>query len=419
MKLFQTLKRWLRRNAFSPTTEAGLNLPVDAFRRMRPPTATDLLGELKNTAWTCASINAAVCAAYPPRLYAARSAEEPPRWRTRGLEPLAQRRLAPAGTGQIIEEVVDHPLLTLLASVNPVHNGFDLWEQTQLALEIHGVAYWLLDLDPVLGAPGQIWILPAHQVTPRRETSSGNLVDYYEFRGQTSRRFAPDRIIAFRCPDPRDPYAGGYSPLRACFEQVVLASEFTALKRSLYDNAGLPSVILAPEDMLAPDERDRLERQWRQKFGRGGHGQALVADANLKVTLLSQSLGDLAALADAKAAKEDIANAFGVPLPLLSGATNLANMQAADHLHKALAILPRLRRRDQKLNEQLVPRFDASGALFLAADDPIPANQEFALRQEASDLRLGVRTINEVRSGRGLPPLAGGDELKRKRRIEN
>lgn len=415
MTLLEKLLRWLRPKSFAPMPSSAAAPPLDAFRRIRPPTALELLAELKNTAWTCASINASVCATFPPKLYLAVAPGETPRWRTRSVDGATQRRLQrQADASPSIVEVTDHPLLTVLSSVNPVHNSFDLWELTQLSLEIHGLAYWLLDLDPVLNVPGQIWVLPAHLVTPRREAASANLVDYYEYRGRGVERFAPERVIVFRCPDPRDPYAAGLSPLRACFEQVMMTSEFAALKRCLYDHAGVPSVVLTPDDQLGGDERDRLEKQWQQKFSRGGHGQALVADSSLKVTLLSQSLGDLAALADMKAAKEDIANAFGVPLPLLSGDTNLANMQAADHLHKTLAIGPRLRRRDQKLNEQLLPRFDPSGRLFLASDDPTPANQEFALRQEASDLRLGVRTVNEVRSARGLPPVAWGDQPSQK-----
>jgi hypothetical protein len=110
-----------------------------------------------------------------------------------------------------------------------------------------------------------------------------------------------------------------------------------------------------------------------------------------------------------KATKEDIANAFHIPLPFLSGDTNLANMQAADHLHKTLAITPRLRRRDEKLNEQLVPLYDPSGRLFFHTPDPTPANQQFMLAQEQADLRHGVRTINEVRASRGLAPVAWGD----------
>ena len=141
----------------------------------------------------------------------------------------------------------------------------------------------------------------------------------------------------------------------------------------------------------------------------------VVTDAGLETWLLFDRGIDLPAfaaypLADMKATKEDIANAFHIPLPFLTGETNLANMQAADHLHKSLAILPRLRRRDEKLNEQLIPLFDPTGRLFFHTPDPTPANQKFLLQQEQSDLRHGVRSINEVRSSRGLPPVAWGDK---------
>jgi HK97 family phage portal protein len=387
---------------------------LDFWRSVRAPNADDLLRELKNTSWTCASINAAVCAALPPRLYVQTAAGEPaPRCLTRALEPAVQKQLrghtALHHPVAALEEVVDHPLLTLLRQVNPQHNAFDLWELTQLYLEVHGSAYWLLDIDALLDVPERIWILPAHLVTPRRDPASHKVVDHYEYRGQETQRFPPRRIIHFRVPDPRDPYASGLSPLRACFEQAALTSEYAAMKRSIYDNAALPSVVVTPEEGMGAAERDRLEKSWEQKFQRSGQGKMLVAQNRMQVTVLSRSMGDLAALADLKATKEDIANAFHVPLPLLSGDTNLANMQAADHLHKTLAIWPRLRRRDEKLNEQLVPRFDPSGRLFFASPDPTPANQQFLLAQEQADLRHGVRTINEVRAGRGLTPVAWGD----------
>jgi HK97 family phage portal protein len=386
---------------------------IDAYRRQRAPTAADLLGELKNTAWSCASINAAVCASFPPKLYVlTRPGDARPRCLTRSLDAAASHRRSAILNlkSAIVEEVVEHPLLTLLRQVNPVHNSFDLWELTELYLETQGSAYWLLDFDPVLDIPMAIWMLPSHLVTPRRRPDSDKLVDYYEYRGRRIEQFRPERILHFRFPDPRDPYCSGLSPLRACFEQVALTSEYTAMKRALYDNTGLPSVLLTPAESLGEDERDRLEKMWQQKFLRGGQGRALVAESALKVNILSHSMGDLAALADMKATKEDIANAFHVPLPFLSGDTNLANMQAADHLHKSLAITPRLRRRDEKLNEQLIPLFDPSGRLFFASEDPTPANHDFLLRQEKSDLEHGVRTINEVRAGRGLPPVAWGDK---------
>src|SRR5205807_7054943 len=121
------------------------------------------------------------------------------------------------------------------------------------------------------------------------------------------------------------------------------------------------------------------------KLRRGGAGKVLVAESGLKVQVLQHSLGDLAALADLKVTREEIANAFHVPLSFLTSETNLANLQAAEHQHMAKAIRPRLQRRDEKLNEQLLPLYDASGRLFVASDDPVPRNAEQALDQMQVD----------------------------------
>ncbi len=389
---------------------------LDAYRRHREPTAAELLSELKNTAWTCASINASVCAGFPPKLY--RCSPLGDTTSTLNTRPLSQaghqqlchrKDILPRIKGmERIEEVIDHPLLDLLQQVNPIHNGFDLWELTQFYLEVHGSAYWYLEVDSQV--PVNIWILPAQQVFPRRNPHSKNLVDFYEYHSGGDRHQLPcETVIHFRFPDPRDPYTSGLSPLRAAFEQIALSSEYSAMKRAIYDNTGIPSVVLSPNEVISDEERDRLEEQWNYKFRRGGAGKVLVSESGLKVDVLSHSMGDLAALAENKATKEDIANAFHVPLPFLSADTNLANMQASDHLHKTIAIYPRIRRRDEKLNERLVPLFDSTGQLFLMSDDPTPANQKFQLQLQESDLKYGVRTINELRSERGLPPVSWGD----------
>jgi HK97 family phage portal protein len=415
---------------------------TDLFRRNREPTPNELLGELKGTAWTCASLNAAVCAAFPPRLFVATYPNQPPaRCLTRALDPDAEQRLrsllyvrgmrsrprlnrgeggVPEGRESMapsvwkstrLEEVLDHPLLTLLARVNPVHNSFDLWELTTLYQEVHGSAYWSIVFDPLLRIPKEIWILPSQNVTPRRAPDSPRLVDYYEYRtGAKEQRFPPDQVIHFRYPDPRDPYTAGLSPLRACFEQVSLTSEYTAYKSAKFANHAIPDAIISPDTVIGEEERDRLEGEWNSTLRRGGGGRVVVAEQGLRVQLLNHSMGDLAALADLSATKEDIANAFHVPLSFLTSETNLANLQAAEHQHMAKAIDPRLKRRDEKLNEQLVPLFDPSGRLFLASEDPIPVNREMSAKEREIDLKYGIVTINEVRGERGLPPVAWGDQ---------
>ncbi len=197
--------------------------------------------------------------------------------------------------------------------------------------------------------------------------------------------------------------------MRACFESALLTSHYNARRLAVFDNDAAPSAVVSPEETLGEEERDRLERQWNQKFRRGGAGKVIVGETGLKVQLLKHSLGDLAQLAEQKATKEDIANAFHVPLSYLTAETNLANLQAAEQQHRALAIAPRLRRRDEKLNERLLPLFDPSGRLFVLSDDPRPNHEEMELRYLELCLRYGLRSINEVRSERGEPPVAWGN----------
>jgi hypothetical protein len=57
-----------------------------------------------------------------------------------------------------------------------------------------------------------------------------------------------------------------------------------------------------------------------------------------------------------------------------------------------------------------VPLFDPTGRLFFRSDDPAGGNQDYLLRREEQDLKFGVRSINQVRSDRGLEPVPWGAE---------
>ena len=54
-------------------------------------------------------------------------------------------------------------------------------------------------------------------------------------------------------------------------------------------------------------------------------------------------------------------------------------------------------------------QIDDSGRLFLASDDPVPVDQQASIMQQDLDMKYGILTINEVRGGRGLPPVPWGD----------
>src|SRR5438552_18007004 len=95
MNLLKKLTHWLRRKSspsYLPSAQAAPAL--DAYRRQRAPTPIELLGELKNTAWSCASINAAACASFAPKLYVSTSNGQPkPRCLTHPVDAITHKRL--------------------------------------------------------------------------------------------------------------------------------------------------------------------------------------------------------------------------------------------------------------------------------------------------------------------------------------
>jgi len=382
------------------TVDRAAEMFVAPRRGDRP---ADCLAELSHTAYACAAINAAVCASYPPRLFA--RGRQARRVRTRALGADERLKLAvPGGAGEV-REVIDHPLLDLLAEVNGEQDAQELWELTTLHQETVGSAYWSLETGGD-GLPRAIWTLPAHRVRAVRRDDGA--LEGYRVAGPKGETALPAaEVVHFRYPDPRDPYGPGLSPLRACLETVRAAGQLRAYRGGLLEGAAAPGVILTPEGPLGEDERERLEGEWERKFRRGT-GRVLVADASLKVSVVQNPLGELATLADMGGTRADIANAFGVPLAYLTNDTNLANLQAAERQHLAVAVRPRLRRRDQRLSSALARLYDPSGGLFFASDDPSPLEREEALRRQELDLKQGVLSINEVRSGRGLGPAAWG-----------
>jgi HK97 family phage portal protein len=411
--ILHRLAKWVAAKTTQGSFGSGISTPIDAYGRHRAPTQVELIAQLKNTAYTCATINAQVCATFPPKLYVATATgQRKTRLATRALRASELERLRQnkniqqyIAKAHTVEEVTEHPMLDMF------RNNFDLWELTTLYQESVGSAYWLLEYND-LGVPHNAWILPAYMVTPKREDGSTRVIDYFEYtKGTRTEKFGTHEIIYFRYPDPKDPYRSGLSPVRATYENIAMASEYLAFKRTMWDNAGMPSVLISPHDGCGPDERQRLEEKWRQLFHRGGRtGGAMVAEYQMHVDILSHSMGDLAALAEYGATTKDICNAFHVPISFLTSETNLANLQAAREQHRSMAIKPRILRRDDTINRQLVPLFDDSGRLFVVSPDPVPDNEELRLKKMDLELRLGKKAINEWRELDGEPPVEWGDK---------
>jgi hypothetical protein len=118
---------------------------------------------------------------------------------------------------------------------------------------------------------------------------------------------------------------------------------------------------------------------------------------------------DMNVLIEGKPVKEQLSSAFGVPMAMLgTDDVNLANAEAGERQYAKTGLTPRLRMKEQKLNEQLLPRWDQN--IFCAFDDVIPENKEFVLKENDTYIKNNVYTINEVRASMGKEPVVWGDE---------
>ena len=157
--------------------------------------------------------------------------------------------------------------------------------------------------------------------------------------------------------------------------------------------------------MIGEEERDRLETQWKHASGAAAAARCSSPRVALQVQLLQSFDGRPGRPGRHEGDAGGHCQRLSRAARFLTSETNLANLQAAEHQHMAKAISPRLQRRDEKLNEQLVPLFDPSGRLFLASEDPVPVNRE--LNAQGTGTKSEIRRRDDQRDALRARPGAG------------
>lgn len=398
---------------------------IDHYRRQRKPYDIDLIEQFKRVVFACANINANAMAQVPLRLYVKTSAgEKSPRIRTKSVDRRTKDRLSSNASLQFflkefkeVEEVTEHPLKTLLQKANssPYLNGYIGMIWTVLYQEVTGKAYWYL-VEDTLGRPVEYWILPVQYLTPKRLYGSKKFVDYYEFKvGMSEVRYDPSEIVQFLYPNLLNPYIDGYGPTEAAYEAVLVSNKLISHESNMLDNQGRPDAILSPgkDVVLGADEAETWEKKFNAKFQRGGGGKLMVAEETVTLSPLSYPPKDLAALEIHNWGKTEICNAHDIPIALLEAENiNRATLEAAMEQHAIYGVRPRCDRYVAQLNDQIVSRYDPSGRLFFAFDDPVPKNRELVMQENVQYVLNRILTPNEVRYEIGYPPIAGGEKLQ-------
>jgi HK97 family phage portal protein len=393
---------------------------VMPYQEDRPlPTTVDnylLLDAFKSWVYVCATKNATASAKVTLRLYVTKKKkeqkflvqtksvvrEEEERLRSiRGLQQYVRKAVA-------IEEVVEHPFFDLIQSVNPLINQFDLWETTELFLEMTGNAYWYV-VQGAMGNPAQIWIIPSQgmSIIPGK----GNIIKGYIYQvGLRKVPFEYDEIVHFRFPALKSQLYG-HSPMVAAMDAFVFDQRIKKFEGTLLANQGRPEGVLETDQSISDPEWERMVQRLRTNYqGEGRVGKTMILEKGLKYNQLTMTPKDMQYVQGRKWTREEIAAVFGVPMSKLTpDNVNKANAEAGDYQYGSDTIEPRLRRMEEKLNERVMPMYDETGTLFCAFDSAVPKDKQYRLTEINSHLTNGYACINEERERDGLPKVDWGD----------
>lgn len=404
--------RFVKEKVFSPNWQpvsgGYFSGTYDAFNSKPEPNKLQLEQAFQDTVYACASLIANKVATTPVKLFVKTSPGEPrPKCQTKAVKATTLARLYDQRSyspNVSINEVVEHPALSLLCRVNACYNYHELIGLTQLYLDLTGNAYWLIKPDH-FGLPAEIYPLPAHSVAPIRD-DDGFIVGWKVGHGLEATSYGVNEIIHFKYPNPVDPYGEGLSPVRAAWQRIQIGWKELGYLDSTLTNNARPDAILSPKDGISPLEAERLAKEFSQRFRGQGNGGVLVTDQQMILSPLNFPPKDLAELQLYNVIKTQICNVFHVPVDLLElGESNRATAEAALYSLAEFSIKPRMRVLVGKMNEKLLPLFDqGQGRLFLEAEDVVPDDKQFELQRDQMLLAQCVVTRNEIRHKYGYAP---------------
>lgn len=378
------------------------------------------VAQYKSWVYNCVHRIQTQVASTPLRLYATRGAgEQKARRPARAVDYAAAQRLKSLNmpprikrrvdAAEDVEEILAHPFIDLMESINAFDNQFDHMELTQGMLDLTGSAYWYVERN-MLGVPFQMMVLRSQWVVPQID-SSGRVVAYrYGVDPNRMVTFPAQEVIHFRYPSPYS-VTEGFSPLAAAAMAVQRNTAMDIYEKSMNENMGMPAATVNYKTGRLDDKQRRtLSREWSNLFdGVKNAGKVWVTDMDYEVKPLSFAPREMAFLQGRSWTRQEIFNAFDVPVGLAETKdVNRSNMDSQLYMFLAFCITPRLRKLEQKMNERLIGMYDEP-RLFCAFDEVVQGDKEFDLKQQDSDLDHAVRTINEVRTARKLPPVPWGD----------
>jgi len=313
-------------------------------------------------------------------------------------------------------ELLDHPLLDLMAEPNPAQSGSDYTKAYISHLMISGNAY---EEKVEAGELKELYVLKSQNVSVLQGVDG--FPSGFEYQGDNGKKIRYDVDIPngdnpvwqTKLFSPTDHWYG-QSPMMAGSRSIDIHTASMDFVQALLQNSARPSGALVHkgEGRMTDEQFGQLKADIEQQYsGPSNAGRPMLLEGGLDWVSMGLSPVDMEIHETKNAAARDIALSFGVPPLMLgiAGDNTYANYKEARQAFWEDTVIPLVSATAQSRTQWL-----ADDGVEVRADmDHIPAIVEKrAARWEAVEAST-VLTINEKRKAMGYEKLpSGGDELQ-------
>jgi SPP1 gp7 family putative phage head morphogenesis protein len=322
------------------------------------------------------------------RLYAVRGKQGPAKGQLLRMHKLqfgtneSRKRLSKQlGSKAELEEIDDHPLLTLLnTGTSPFLPGTSNLRLEQMYMDLVGEALFLKERGTnFVGTTGKKMVTSLTVVPPTwlRSLPSPDDMHYGIQFGRSGKvdKVPVEDVIYFKDVNPADPYGRGVGHARAVADELQANEAASRTIRTRLENNAIPPFVAMPELGVTPPTKPQIERiqeSWQQKLAgpsKGGFVHFLLA--RFKFEKLAGTFDELQLIPLLENQRNTILQVYGVP-PEVFGILNNSNratIEAAEFLMGKFVLVPRLEFTRSVLQQMLVPEFDER--LILEYESPV------------------------------------------------
>ena len=310
----------------------------------------------------------------------------------------------------------DDPVQELLDRVNQDWTRSRMWRAVETYLCLWGQSFrWINKGGSPDPAAWEIWPLRPDKVkvvVARDGTISGYI---HEPNGS---RFAmlPDEVIWDRYFNPLDQFKG-QSPLEAVRGSVQMQLDMLEFNRQFFKHGILVSNLAFFLESPMPGDIELFQERLADRYsGMENAQRPIIAPGQGRVQNLGLSNRDMEFIQGIQLAKEQVADVYGVPEEMYAGAQHptFSNREAAIRDFYANTVTQEWDLLASEMQEQFVPMLPrAYQGVVLRFDtneiDEMQETRSDRWKREIAQSKVGILTINEVRSGYGMADVPWGD----------